>query len=286
MMKMSFKSMAAAAVLAVVSLPSLAQVTVPPQPSPGPIPTTGSGSGGLLVVAYDSVRGVSISQYLGLTMDQFLPTATSANGITSALNFGTLGGWSSVFGASSSSNIKYAVFAGDTLLNPGATVAGRRLMTTATTPNAAGSVSSNNSGLNNALTTVNEFTTRLLSPSCNNGLTNPCNALSSDEFQYAGRLGDNLNELIAGGIRLAFSNTAVVGNAMSFWMLTTTTAPQGAAAVSRYENGLGLGQWLLSSAGELSYSLPAVPLPAGVWLLLSGLAGAAAVGRRKIQAAA
>jgi hypothetical protein len=259
----------------VASLPALAQVTVPAQPAVGPVPGPGTGNGGLTVVAFDTVRGVSISQYLGLTMDQFLPAA--ANAITSTLDFGTLGGWSSIFTGSELSNIRYAVFAGDTLTNPGAPLAGRRIMSTSSTDTA----SSNNTGINNALTTVNDFWNRLIGPSCANGLTNPCNATTVTDPHYAGRLGDRLNDIVGGGQRLAFSNTATVGNAMSFWMLTTTTAPQGQATVSRYENALGLGRWLLSAGGQLTYALPAVPLPAGVWLLLSGLAGFAAVGRRR-----
>jgi hypothetical protein len=213
-------------------------------------------------------------------MDQFLPTA--ANAITSPLNFGTLGGWDSVFTGSNSADIRYAVFAGDTTTNTGAPVAGRRILTTARNDSAA----SNNTGVNNALTTVNDFWNRLTGPSCNGGLTNPCNASLATDSHYAGNLGDQLNDLVGGGVRLAFANTNTVGNAMSFWLLTTTTAPGGAATVSRYENSLGFGRWLLSTAGQLTYALPAVPLPAGVWLLLSGLAGFAAVGRRRAAAAA
>jgi len=281
-MKVSFKSWVAAAVLAVASLPSLAQVTVPPQPAPGPMPDPGTGSGGLLVVAFDTVRGVSISQYLGLTMDQFLPAA--ANAITSPLDFGTLGGWSSVFTGSNNSDIRYAVFAGDTVRS--GAVAGARLMTTATTPNASNSVSANTAAVGNALTTVNDFWNRLIGTTCNLGLTNPCNAMSNSDAHYAGRLNNNLNDIVGGGARLPFTNTATVGNAMSFWSLTTGTSNGAAATIGRYENSLGLGQWLLNAAGQLTYSLPAVPLPAGVWLLLSGLAGFAAVGRRRAAQAA
>jgi hypothetical protein len=277
-MKISLKSLVATAALAVLSLPALAQVTVPPQPAPGPIPGTGApNGGGLMVVAWDAVRGVSVSQYLGLTMDQFLPS--QANAITAPLNFGTLGGWDSIFTGSAATDIRWAVFAGDQT-GTGST-ANRRLMTTSTND----TVGANSLAVNNSLVTVSDFTNRLLGTTCNNGLLNPCNATASSDPHYAGRLQNNLNDLIGGGPRLPFTNTSLVGDSMAFWLLTTVTTPTGQSTIGRYESVAGLGRWLLNAAGGLSYALPAIPLPAGVWLLMSGLAGFAAVGRRKNQAA-
>ncbi|HAC33418.1 MAG TPA: hypothetical protein DCF45_02750, partial [Gammaproteobacteria bacterium] len=44
-----------------------------------------------------------------------------------------------------------------------------------------------------------------------------------------------------------------------------------------------LGTWLLDSAGQLTYTAPVsqVPLPAGVWLFGSALAGLVGVSRRR-----
>jgi hypothetical protein len=50
-----------------------------------------------------------------------------------------------------------------------------------------------------------------------------------------------------------------------------------------YNNSTGAGLWTLSGDGVLSYSLAGtqVPLPAAVWLMLSGLTGLGVMGRRR-----
>lgn len=51
-----------------------------------------------------------------------------------------------------------------------------------------------------------------------------------------------------------------------------------------YANATGDGFFYLSSSGDLTYNIPtvsAVPLPAAVWLLVSGLAGFGAISRRR-----
>jgi hypothetical protein len=90
----------------------------------------------------------------------------------------------------------------------------------------------------------------------------------------------------------ALNNGTAVGTAQAFYLWST---PESASAVGAlqaartdYRNATGSGLWNLTVSGSgavLSYVLnadvPPVPLPAAVWLLLSGLAGVAAVGRRR-----
>jgi hypothetical protein len=52
-----------------------------------------------------------------------------------------------------------------------------------------------------------------------------------------------------------------------------------------FTNASGTGTWLLTAAGDLTYTIPGsappVPLPAAAWLFASGLLGLAGVGRRR-----
>src|SRR5262249_41374198 len=98
--------------LALASSAVLAQPTIPivPPASGTPAPTTGNS--GIIVSAYDLVRNVSIVEYTGLNLNDLLPnavggTATPAGGET--LDFGTIAGWSTTFGASNVANIRFSV---------------------------------------------------------------------------------------------------------------------------------------------------------------------------------
>jgi len=106
--------------------------------------------------------------------------------------------------------------------------------------------------------------------------TDPVCAASSSDGSYGGLViwGDL-------GAQLPFSAAANVGTALSFWDISQQDLSRIRAsdpAVSDPVEG-GFAQWLLSEDGTLSYSV--VPLPAAVWLLLSGLVGFGAISRRR-----
>lgn len=272
-MKTAVKALAATAALAFAGSAALAQ-TVPPQPAPGPMPDAGTGNGGLIVTIWDAVRGVSLIQYLGLQLDSILPS-TNMTQPGFVLNFGTIGAFNSVFGTSQAGNIQYHVTAAD---STGSGVsAGRRIAATA----GLGSVPTPTTGqVRDSTVRSRDFTQLFIlgTGGCNGA--NPCIAENSSQGQYGG--GDGWGATIGGFLPNA---AATVGTALGFYLATTASTLQAPPTISVYQAATGFGQWLLTAGGQLTYSVPAIPLPAAVWLLLSGLVGLTAVSRRRRAAA-
>ncbi len=275
-MKTFIKALAATAVLAMGSVGALAQ-TVPPQPAPGPIPLPSTGNGGLVVVIWDAVRGVSLTQYLGLTLDELLPTGTNMLQPGFTLDFGVLGQYASLFGPSAQSDIQYMVLAAD---STGGTFSGRRVLTTAALGSSYPTTS--NPRTRDAASAVFNFLSN--ANGCN--AQTPCIATNILEATYAG--GTNFGAFV--GSQLLASSAATVGQALGFYLLSSTTTATTNAVIDVYRTAAGaFAQWLLGTDGRLVYSVPGdtvVPLPAAVWLLLSGLLGVGTIGRRRVAAAA
>lgn len=275
-MKTFIKALAATAVLALSSVGAMAQ-TVPTQPAPGPIPLPSTNSGGLIVVIWDAVRGVSLTQYLGLTLDQILPTGTNMEQSGFSLDFGVLGNYASLFGTSEQSNIQYMVLAAD---STGGTFSGRRVATTA----ALGSTYPTTSNPRTRDSASAVFNFLVNANGCN--AQTPCIATAADQATYAG--GTNFGAFV--GSQLLASSATTVGQALGFYLLSSTNTATTNAVVDVYQSAAGaFAQWLLGTDGRLVYSVAGdtvVPLPAAVWLLLSGLLGVGTIGRRRAVAAA
>lgn len=85
---------------------------------------------------------------------------------------------------------------------------------------------------------------------------------------------------------LDVSGSATLGSALGFYSLTRSTASsQGTLVSTQYANAAGVAAYfLLNADGTLQYvsaAVTAVPVPAALWLLLSGLGGLGVVGRRR-----
>ena len=283
-MKISSKALIASTALMLASS-AFAAVPVVPTPQPVTIASGGltarSNNGPLLAVVWDAVTGSSLVQYLGLSYNDVSGPDMTVPG--TVLDFGTLGGFGTTFstaiGASQTSRLFYGVFAMDNVAS--SDPEGLGLRTTG-----SNFVSSD---LGTRLSTVGDSVNRYISQvingadACNRA--NPCSVSGNENSPiyfggalYGAQLGGSLNspETIAGN----------VGTALNFYDISVTAASNPDANVTQYLASTGAGQWLLTAAGALTYTVPsAVPLPAAAWLLVSGLMGFGVVRRRNAMAA-
>jgi hypothetical protein len=286
---MKLKKYLTALALTVAASAALAQPTPPASPPVSGAPPEGtiSGNSGLILSVWDSTRNVSLTEYLGVSLNDFantapLATLTPNGGLT--LDFGQMGGssassWATVFGASTAANVQWMVtgYEGD---STDGVAAGMRLLTTS---NGSLTASVNNT-LINAAGAADSFYAILAQQAagqpCAEG--NPCVATSNSAADYAGK--STWGNKLSGALPAVA--TATLGNSLGFYLLSGTSSGSGssAAVVQRFKNAANNAYWLLSATGHLIYQIDpvsSVPLPAAVWLLLSGLAGVGVVGRRR-----
>jgi hypothetical protein len=251
------------------------------------IPPTGSYGSGLTVSIWDTTKNVSLVEYLGqagtgMNFSDALPANLAPSGGL-VLDFGTLTGFGSTFANSSLNNLVYEVTAGSTV-GLGATA-----QKFETTGPIAGVGAVNNGNVNTAVGAINTFygAVNAACPASVGCQSDASLSLNTAAFAGMASYADHYN---GSGLPLA-SAAASVGSPLAFYLIgkTDSTATHN-ASVTQYANASGIGQWLLNSDGHLTYTIPGtvgtVPLPAGLWLLLSGLSGIAAIGRRRTEAKA
>ena len=291
------KQAVAATVLTLSSAVAMAALpSVPNQPvaipSGAPVGTSGSTGGGLLVAVWDSLTNSSLVQYLGFNYSTVNGADMSAAG--ASLNFGVLDKFNTTFAdainSGNTGRLQYMVVATlpqntedvATAYGVRATGAGNF----ASILNSVGDAAGFSQASGNVATWIAEVLNFGSIPAPNQcGKSNSCVLVGTPENpapatdarnwgNEQGTLGGDLGSTIPTSTSFA----SAVGTAMAFFETTT----------DGFQNMIssqisGTNTWLLSANGTLTYGSP-VPLPAAAWLLLSGLAGLGAVGRRSQKA--
>lgn len=252
----------AATLLTAASLPALAQVATP-----------SSGNGGLAFIAYDAVAGRSLYQDLGLTINDLTSTTLSANPFV-------LSGWDTAFGSSTLSNIRWMVVAGDSDgFGGGPNYTGEQYdsLRLAATSLSSAPVQSN-IGLEAGLFNLEDFALLRVNGTCAGA--NPCIGTSTADANYAGALQDRLNGLAGGAPALNFATIGSVTDTLNFFLFSGTGGSGSTASIRTAFAGL-FSLNPLTDTLTFAGNTPPVPLPAAVWLLLSGLVGMFTVSRRR-----
>jgi hypothetical protein len=253
-------------------------------------------NGSLFVSVWDTSSGGSYSfvQDLGYQINSFLPSGvtdpspTNLNGGPFTgdktpnaglhLDFNVSSFLSSYTG--SLSTLAWRVFAADsTASSP--TTNERRLVTTVT----QGTTSSSpltNSGLTIVTTNVGNSGAFYNGAGCAAGSVAGSNCTSTDtsSASWAGNVST-----------LNISSFGAIGDVLNMLYVAQNGTNPGSGTLQPssqlFSNANGLASWTLSSAGQLSYDVPAgVPLPAAAWLFGSGLLGIVGISRRRKLAVA
>ena len=267
-MNLAIKSAVAAALLGAVSMSAFATTVNLTPPPTGSSPNPGLGNGGLMAEVLDIATNHYLTVWLGGDMGTFKASATPSGGVT--IDYGVMTGFSSLFSASdvSGGNVQFLVAAGNALTGGHNEVittlsASQATITNSSVQNAATALTTAIGGFNSAA-------------GCNS--VNFCQATSTTSQGYLQTISPMLVQ--------NNPTTGVAGGAgVNMYDIVQVKSGLGNGTITPIQNASGLGVWALSATGDLTYTIPgvvsAVPLPAAVWLLGSGLLGLAGIGRRK-----
>lgn len=261
-MQFSMKSLAAiGALAALASTPALA------------VDTPSSGNGSVFITVWDPTLGASIVQDLGLNYADFVTSQGVNPAIVSTLNGAglsfnvNLSHFTSV--GSNFADLRYTVFAADAVGNYQATGAIATAPINATITGQSGDVVNmiGSTGASQVAASWN----------LNCGVDAVICTGTGFGSTYFG--GGAWGSRFGGGFEL--DGSTGLGEALGFYLLTRSGIGASSPMNSvQFAGAGGVAQWLLAANGSLSFTAP-VPLPAAVWMLLSGLAGLGVVSRRK-----
>ena len=235
-----------------------------------------TGNGELFFSIYDSVAQTSYVRDLGIDMNTFI-----ANGSTPGYSqsFTADAFLTSTYGNLSNPNLLWNVAALDS--TGGTVVGGQRYLST-TNASVATIQNTSNNNLTTGFRGVNEYVNATNTKAADLDFTtnHSSAATAADGLAY---FGSGFKNDWQGQAK--FDSTAVVGQSLGFFALqASSTVGLGKISATQFKSADGNAAWTLGANGTLSYSVPApaaVPLPAAVWLLGSGLIGMVGVARRK-----
>jgi hypothetical protein len=243
---------------------------------------TGYGSGftdngSLFLAVWDASNNKSYVRDLGTYIDSFLPaTVAPAAGYSTTFTAAT-SAFTTQFGASTASNIRWAVIGADAIDSDGSA----RYVTTL----ASGvPYTLNSGGIRQLTANASGYMGDLIA----NVLNEADWAVDGAEYVSVGKTStDAAGSLIAAPLNLFLSNSVSSNYGSAYFWLGTAAGTNGdndAASWTQYSSG-SLATVTLASDGTLSYSVSAVPTqlpgPAAAWLMASGLAAMGVAAKRR-----
>jgi len=232
------------------------------------LPSSGNGSVTLTLFSTNDATPFSYSYNLGLTMSQLstLPTAAGTSQSWSLTGLST-----DLAGYSAASSLVFDVSGASQSGNPARTNGAVKFATTVDSSVSAATLAALVNGGPEAAEAANNTWLTNWSGTANNQFTTNTAATNYANANYGAAEG-----------AWAFNAASSVSNSVPFYELMTAT---GGTTTTIQTPVTFAGLFSINLATDtLTYTVPGtspVPLPAGVWLLLSGLAGMGVFGRRR-----